>query len=76
MAIKYKYRGYLVYCCGYHQPDHCVWWEAVDEKTNEACFHGTTKREVISLIDESIVEDQWKAKLANVEEKSAMQSCC
>ena len=69
MATKYRYRGYLVYSCGYHQPDHCVWWEAVDEKTNEACFHGTTKREVISLIDESIVEDQWKAKLAKAEEK-------
>ena len=49
---KYKFKGYTISCCGYHQPDHCTWWEAVDDN-GCACFHGTTLREVEFMIIDS-----------------------
>lgn len=49
---SYIYRGYRLENCGYHQPDHCVWWEASDEKG--AAFHATTKRALIAMIDEDL----------------------
>lgn len=58
---KYKFKGYTISCCGYHQPDHCVWWEAVDD-SGCACFHGTTLREVEFMILDSEWEDKLKAK--------------
>ena len=28
----YEYKGYRISNCGYYEPDHCIWWEAVDMK--------------------------------------------
>lgn len=58
---KYKFKGFTISCCGYHQPDHCVWWEAVDD-SGCAFFHGTTLREVEFMILDSEWEDKLKAK--------------
>ena len=58
---KYKFKGYTISCCGYHQPDHCVWWEAVDD-SGCACFHGTTLREVEFMILDSERQDKLRAK--------------
>lgn len=55
---RYKFKGYTITNCGYHQPDHCVWWEAVDEN-GEACFHGHSLREVEFMI----LDDEWEKKL-------------
>lgn len=49
----YEYKGYNIHNCGYHHPDHCVWWEAVDLKTGCADYHATTKRELMAMIDEN-----------------------
>lgn len=49
----YAYRGFFLRNCGYHHPDHCVWWEATDE-TGAACFHATTKRAIMRMIDEDL----------------------
>lgn len=57
---RYKFRGYTITNCGYHQPDHCVWWEAVDEN-GEACFHGHTLREVEIMICEYKLEQKLSA---------------
>ena len=64
---KYKFRGYTISCCGYHQPDHCVWWEAVDD-SGCVCFHGTTLREVEFMILDSEWEDKLKAKDSEIAE--------
>ena len=58
---RYKFGGYTITNCGYHQPDHCVWWEACDDD-GMACFHGKTLREVEFLILESKWEDKLRAK--------------
>lgn len=58
---SYLYKGYKISNLGYHQPDHCVWWEAVD-KDGCACFHGNTLREVEMQINDSEWEDKLKAK--------------
>ena len=61
----YLYKGYKISNLGYHQPDHCVCWEAVD-KDGCACFHGNTLREVEMLINDSEWEDKLKAKDAEI----------
>lgn len=61
---KYKFEGYTITNCGYHQPDHCVWWEAVDEN-GEACFHGKTLREVEFMI----LEHEWEQKVRRKDEE-------
>lgn len=48
----YEYKGYRISNCGYHHPDHCIWWEAVNIETGWADYHATTKREIIDLINE------------------------
>ena len=48
----YKYKNYRISNCGYHHPDHCIWWEAVNISTECADYHCTTKRGLIKLIDE------------------------
>lgn len=63
MSAKYRYRGYLISNKGYYQPDHHVWWEAIDEKTGEASYHGKTRRKVMQMIDEDFVRDELNAKL-------------
>lgn len=40
----YEYNGYRLYNCGYHHPDHCIWWEAVNMETGCADYHANTKR--------------------------------
>ena len=64
---KYKFKGYTISCCGYHQPDHCIWWEAVDD-SGCACFHGTTLREVEFMILDSEWEDKLRKKDNEIEE--------
>ena len=66
---KYKFEGYTIQCCGYHQPDHCVWWEATDD-SGCACFHGTTLREVEFMIIDSKWEHKLKAKERAIAELS------
>ena len=58
---KYKFKGYTISCCGYHQQDHCIWWEAVDD-SGCVCFHGTTLREVEFMILDSESQDKLRAK--------------
>lgn len=66
----YLYKGYKISNLGYHQPDHCVWWEAVD-KNGCACFHGNTLREVEMLINDSEWEDKLKVKDAEITDLKA-----
>ena len=40
----YEYKGYKVSNCGYHHPDHCIWWEAVNLENGCADYHATTKK--------------------------------
>ena len=61
---RYKFKGYTITNCGYHQPDHCVWWEAVDEN-GEACFHGHTLREV----EFEILDYEWEQKIRAKDEE-------
>lgn len=53
---KYEYKGYYLCCCGYHEPDHCVWWEAVNIETGCADYHEHTKRQLMENID----NDTWE----------------
>lgn len=48
----YLYKNYRISNCGYHYPDHCVWWEAVNRDTGCADYHANTKRKLIDMIDE------------------------
>lgn len=50
MSIK----GYRISNCGYHEPDHCVWWEAVDMQTGCADYHATTKKFLMEQIDDDL----------------------
>lgn len=61
---RYKFKGYTITNCGYHQPDHCVWWEAVDEN-GEACFHGHSLREV----EFQILDYEWEQKMKKKDEE-------
>ena len=49
---NYAYRGYIIYCVGYYNPEHRVCWEACP-KSNMLCadFHGFSLREVKIAID-------------------------
>lgn len=47
----YEYKGYRISNCGYYEPDHCIWWEAVDMKTGCADYHATTKKFLMEQID-------------------------
>lgn len=49
----YLYKGYRISNCGYHHPDHCIWWEAVNEATCCADYHANTKKEIIRMIDKT-----------------------
>lgn len=52
-AGRYRYKNYILIKHGYYPPDKCIWWEAINNKTNEADFHAHTKRHLIQLIDDS-----------------------
>lgn len=47
----YEYKGYKLYYFGYYPPDKCVWWEAINLKTQNADYHAHTKKELMRLID-------------------------
>lgn len=51
-AGRYEYKGYELLNCGYHHPDHCIWWQAINMKTGCADYSCHTKRELIEEIDE------------------------
>ena len=68
---RYKFEGYTITNCGYHQPDHCVWWEAVDSN-GEACFHGHSLREVEFMI----LDDKWEQKVREINEKKCVCADC
>lgn len=50
-AGKYEYRGLIITCVGYYEPDQKVCWEAYDKITGNADYHGYSKRMVKRLID-------------------------
>lgn len=54
----YEYKGYRISNCGYHAPDHCVWWEAVNQSTGCADYHDTTKKGIIRMIDRDSSQDK------------------
>ena len=59
----YEYKGYRIANCGYHHPDHCVWWEAVDKNTGCADYHATTKKKIMEMIDNDVKQNasfMWK----------------
>ena len=47
----YIYKSYILQNYGYHDPDKCVWWQAINIDTNCADFHANTKKELIEEID-------------------------
>lgn len=49
----YKYRGWIIQCVGYYEPERCVVWEAYDPETGCADFHAFSKKAIKKLIDES-----------------------
>ena len=53
-AGKYEYRGWIVSCVGYYEPEQRVCWEAYDSKTGCGDFHGYSKQQIKWLIDESL----------------------
>lgn len=59
-AGNYQYRGYEIHNCGYHHPDHCVWWEACEINSDNASFHATTKRRIIEMIDEDFERERTR----------------
>lgn len=52
----YEYKGHKISNCGYHHPDHCIWWEAVNNDTGCADYHANTKKEIMNMIDKDIKE--------------------
>lgn len=50
-AGKYEYKGWIISCVGYHEPDQKVCWEAYSPTTGQADYHGYSKRMVKALID-------------------------
>ena len=53
-AGTYKYRGWIISCVGYYEPERRVCWEGYDPETGYADFHGFSKKEIKWLIDDSL----------------------
>lgn len=53
-AGTYSYRGWIIQCVGYYEPERRVVWEAYDPETGCADFHGFSKREIKWRIDNSL----------------------
>lgn len=66
---KYKFRGCEVYSIGYYEPEHRVVWEAVDEKTHEAVAHGYSMREVMMIILENQLREEYETKIRKLEDE-------
>ena len=62
---RYSFMGYSIRNCGYHQPDHCVWWEATDS-SGSACFHATTLREIEMMILESSLKEKYEREISRL----------
>lgn len=45
---------------GYYPPDKCIWWEAINMKTNEADFHEKTKGVLIRVMIKELIFNQSK----------------
>jgi hypothetical protein len=52
--VKIGEYEYEIYNHGYYAPDKCVWWEAVNLKTNEADFHEHTKSQLIKTMQREL----------------------
>lgn len=50
----YEYKGYRISKFGYYEPDHCVWWEAVNIQTGCGDYHATTKKFLMKQIDDDL----------------------
>ena len=61
----YEYKGYRIANCGYHHPDHCIWWEAVDKNTGRADYHANTKNKSQVLLED--VPDIYVGKIESEE---------
>lgn len=51
---KYGTHEYEIINHGYYPPDKCIWWEAVNLKTNEADFHETTKKHLLKTMEDEL----------------------
>jgi len=58
----YEFMGCKIRNQGYHQPDHCVWWEATDA-TGAVVAHGKTLRECEMIILEDKVRRETEDRL-------------
>ena len=74
----YSYKGYRISNCGYHHPDHCVWWEAVNDITGCADYHATTKKEIIKMIDKATEKRELLTGRAEfrISRNDMFWSCC
>lgn len=52
-AGKYLYKGYVITCVGYYQPERRVVWEAEDEHGN-GFAHSFSLRDTKRLIDDGL----------------------
>jgi len=59
---QYRYKGFIINCLGYYEPEHRICWEAVDHD-GTGFAHAYTKREVMWNIDYEIAEEQRKQSL-------------
>lgn len=53
--IKISKYEYEVYNHGYYPPDQCVWWEATSLQTSCADFHATTKKDLLAMMQEELL---------------------
>ena len=58
-AGQYKYKGFIINCLGYYEPEHRTCWEAVDREGN-GFGHAYTKWEVMRNIDYELEVEQPK----------------
>ena len=58
----YEFMGCKIRNQGYHQPDHCVWWEATDGDGNVVA-HGKSLRECEFIILENKVKRETEDRI-------------
>lgn len=52
----YEYKGYRLANCGYHYPDHQIWWVAVNIRIGYITFFANSKKELMQKIDKDELE--------------------
>lgn len=52
--VKIGEHEYEIYNYGYYAPDKCVWWEAINLKTNEAYFHEHSKSQLLKTMQREL----------------------